>query len=214
MKYNIKTVSKTPNVPCAEWFSHKLAERIGIASAFPAVVMVNNERAYGSRWESGMLDQARNNEVLTGKLPGAALAGRFSALYTYDVFLHNTDRHAGNYAFIQVDGLYRLVAMDFSRAWSWNGWPLPPLPLAAGCSTVATGRMIRQHFAFDHGEATKVMDSLVGVSRAHIDGIFDSMPVEWADAPMKAAMLAWWGSADMTQRIDVIRKGLANGTYL
>lgn len=216
MKYNIKTVTKTPAVPGAEWFCHHLAEYVGVAAARPTIVSVAGELvpAYGSRWETGMLDQARNNDVLTGKLPGERLAARFSALYALDLFVHNVDRHHGNYAFVQIDGTYRLVAMDFSRAWTYHGWPLPPPPMPPNQSTISQGRVVRQHHPFDLPEAVYVLDRIAAVSIDRVQEIFKQMPRDWLDGGSRAAIARWWTDGSLSQRVDTLKRGLTDGTYL
>jgi hypothetical protein len=215
MKYNIKTVSKTPNVPAAEWFCHHLAEAVEIAAVEPRIVRVQNELAYGSRWETGMLPQTRNNEVLLGHLPGCELGGRFSALYAFDLFVHNNDRHAGNFVFVEIDNLYRLRAVDFSRAWSYHSWPLPGLATLIGSATVMCGRLVRHRFPFDMSEAGLVLDKIENVGVDFVDNVLRRRtPPNWITGAMRDAMIQWWGSGGMTARVADVRKGLANGTYL
>jgi hypothetical protein len=214
MKYNIKTVTKTPNVPAAEWFCHHLAEAVEIAAVTPRVVRIQGELAYGSRWERGMLEQGRNNEVLTGQLAGCELGARFSALYAFDLFVHNNDRHAGNFVFIEVDKLYRLMAVDFSRAWTNHPWPLPAPASLLGSSTVGCGKLVRQHFGFDLAEADGVLGKIENVNSGFVEQLLRRMPAPWLGDAAKAAMVQWWRDGSMNTRVADVRKGLSNGTYL
>jgi signal recognition particle subunit SEC65 len=216
MKYNIKTVAKAAMAPGAEWFCHHLAEIVQIAAAHPAVLTLPGDAtpAYGSRWESGMLPPARNSEVMTGKLNGEQLPERFSALYAFDLFVHNVDRHPGNYVFIEIDGLYRLLAMDFSRAWTYHGWPLPALPMAVSSSTVVQGRIVRHRHAFEMPAAEQVLEAVERVTLDAVQSIFNRMPGQWLDDVRRAAIARWWTDGSMKQRVAEIRKGLGDGTYL
>lgn len=215
-KYNVKTVSKSANVPGAEWFCHLLAEEVGIACAHPTILSVPGELApaYGSRWEAGMLPQGRNNEVITGRLPGERLPARFSALYAFDLFVHNVDRHHGNYAFVLVDGTYRLVTLDFSRAWTYHGWPIPLPPVPPHENTRSAGKVLWRHHPFDLTEALHVLDAIEKVGVARVQSMFNRMPREWLDDIKRAAITRWWTDGSLAARVAALRKGLTDGTYL
>lgn len=212
MKYVVKAFEKTPKAPASEWLSAHLAELAGIATARPTIVRWQNARAYGSRWEPGLLDPTYNAQVFVGMLPGVELTQRWSALFALDLFVHNTDRHQSNLAFLQVDGGYRLLAIDFSRAWFYHGDVPPSLPMPKN-STVLVARQLRGHFGFDLSEAEHVLDRLQSVTVGHVEDIFRRMPSEWLAPASITATIRWWGDGGKQARLTALRKELADGTY-
>jgi hypothetical protein len=154
-------------------------------------------------------------DVLTGKLAGNLLRERFSAIYAFDLFVHNVDRHTGNYLFVGSRNANVTVrAFDFSRAWTQRGWPLPSLPLAP-CNTLVHYRNTMKVHPFDMTAASALLDKIKAVPVSWVQTVHNEIPPPWLDKATRNAIVKWWSTGgDMVSRVDEIREGLKNGTYL
>lgn len=215
VEYCIKTVSKTPKAPAAEYICHCLAAACGFPTAqFDIVQLQDGALAFGSVWDSTALAQQQTVDLLAGQIPGRGLARNLSRTFALDLFLHNWDRHAGNYLCVRgrTTG-YSLKLYDFSRAFTANGWPLPPLPLNATCQTVATYRRAVTAHPFDLSAATEALQQIADTKHSVFKAIVDAVPSDWIDAITKREVLKWW-AGPKDKRINEIRKGLKDGSLL
>lgn len=214
IEYCIKTVSKTPMAPAAEYVCHCLANACGFATAqFDIVQLRDGTLAFGSVWDSTALAQQQTMELLAGQIPGRGLARNLSRIYALDLFLHNGDRHPGNYLCVKgrTTG-YSLKLYDFSRAFTANGWPLPLLPLNPGCQTMVTYRQAVKAHPFDLSAANEALQKIADTEHSQFKGIVDSTPSTWLNAKTKREVLKWW-AGPKDKRINEIRKGLKDGSF-
>lgn len=145
-EYAVKDGSKDPLLPYAEWFCTHLAELLGIASPACAILeFPDGSTAFGSRWEIGALPMAPPNTaphwvqlLSSGAINIDDLKPAFSRIYAFDNFIHNHDRHANNFLFRSGLTRYAVLAMDYSRAWTHHGIPLPALPFDTSNSSERT----------------------------------------------------------------------------
>lgn len=214
--YVIKTVEKTPNVPASEWFCHRLSDLCGIVVPQYSILHIHGMKpAFGSRYDSAF---EKNNQViwdiLSGKETSNILAERLSAIYAFDLFVHNDDRHFGNYMFTKAMNGYSVKAFDFSRAWLHHGWPLPVVPLQPHCHTRARFNQIMKYHQFNLKTAEVVLDRLSGLGVGQIQVIHNEMPGAWLSKSIRNSIIKWWASKDRTERIEFVRGGLKDGTLL
>lgn len=214
--YVIKTVEKTPNVPASEWFCHRLSDLCSIVVPQFSILSIHGMKpAFGSRYDSAF---EKNSQVILDILSGQAkaniLAERLSAIYAFDLFVHNDDRHFRNYMFTRAMNGYSVKAFDFSRAWLYHDWPLPNLPLQPNCNTVICFRDLIKHHQFDLKAAEVVLDRLSSVNVGLIQEIHNDMPIEWLSKPNRNKIIKWWSSKDRINRIEFVRGGLKDGTLV
>lgn len=195
--------------------AHCLARACGFATAeFDIVMLQDGALAFGSVWDSTALAQQQTVELLSGQIPGRGLARNLSRTYALDLFLHNWDRHPGNYLCVKGRTAgYSLKLYDFSRAFTANGWPLPSLPLNAACQTVATYRRAVKTHSFDLPAADEALQQISDTKHSVFKAIVDALPAAWLDAKLRREVLKWW-AGPKDKRINEIRKGLKDGSLL
>lgn len=139
-----------------------------------------------------------------------------SRAYAFDNFVHNADRHAGNFLVVKQRTAHAVMAFDYSRAWLVNGFPLPNLPFSPAHNTLKVQRQLTIAMGkyIDPSEARKFLDNLRLVSKSRVERIIDDHPDGWLTAAERAAICGWWGTQPMHDRIDQISKGIDDGTYL
>jgi hypothetical protein len=214
--YVIKTVEKTPGAPAAEWFCQSLCELCGIAVPKFSVVKIDGYKsAFGSRYD----DAARTNQmlasqILSGTIKANILAERLSAIYAFDLFVNNDDRHIGNYLFTKgIKDNYSVLAYDFSRAWTHHRWPLPQLPMTT-CNTITVLRLWEQQNPFDAVAASTLLDKIETIGVPLIQDIYRKMPPQWLLKTEVNAIVKWWAQGGRAARINQIREGIKNGSFI
>lgn len=226
-EYAIKDKSKNEMTPHAEWFCTHLADLVGIAGPVCQLIdMQDGTIAFGSRWHDGALPSRANpsitpwwQRVKTNAIPLSGIRSTLSRIYAFDHFVHNTDRHAGNFLVLPQRAGHAVLAYDYSRAWAIYGWPLPALPFNTASPTEQTVRLQRSLRALygdyiDRTETRKLLETLAQVPVSKVEKIIGEQPDDWMNDAQKNAILAWWSSSAMTARLDGIATGIENGTYL
>ena len=213
--YIIKTVEKTPDVPASEWFCHRLAGLCNIAVPQFSILNVKGMKpAFGSRYDSALeKDKLLVWDILSGRRKANILAERLSAIYAFDLFVHNDDRHIGNYMFIPAMSGFTVKAYDFSRAWLHHGWPLPNLPLQP-CNTVRLFRELMKYHKIDLAAAGVVLDRLGELKTNIIQDIHNEMPAVWLSKSKRNEIVKWWAGNEKDKRIGFVRGGLKDGSLL
>lgn len=217
-----KAGGSKPVTPHCEWFCTELGESVGIGSP-PCKVIRHPDKTlvFGSRWEGGVVRPSPISgpwwqKVKAGDIRLDDLRASLSRIYAFDHFIHNVDRHLGNFIVRDQHTGHVVLAMDYSRSWIWNGFPLPALPMQSG-NTVATQRSLAALWGttyIDCDEVAAVIHELSALGKPIIERIIGRHPEEWLDECMKTAILDWWGSSSMTNRLNGIVRGVKDGTYL
>ena len=214
--YAIKDDSRRPKTMHSEWFCSQLAETIGIAvPPFKVIQRSDGTLVFGSRWEGGVPNEQWYEMIANGTLRFEDVKDVLANVFAFDNFIHNGDRHCRNYIVRPQRNGHALLAPDYSRAWFSNGFPLPALPLV-GQNTVNASRWITAKFgAYISTASTQdALDKLESVSDKHVSSIIKSHPQSWIAAPEADSIVAWWSSPARKQRLDGIRQGIKDGTYL
>lgn len=217
LPYAIKTTHENggPYVPLSEWTCSNLARECGIpVPPFDIVQLPENEFAFGSRWEGGILGQDELLKVFSGQHEMPNLQQVLAKIYAFDIFVANIDRHAKNYMLRAGYGDQPvLLAPDYSRALLVNAWP-PPITLPTGCNTENTYR----HLAHAHDETSKIyaahelLRKLQLLPGDALDSFLRDIPPEWDPDNRIPALIQWWKN-DRIEHIEHMQDGIDNGLY-
>ena len=215
LEYCVKSVAKTPSAPAAELVCNSLAGLCGLATAqFDIVELPDGTLAFGSVWEGSALKQQQAIQVLMGKKVGHQVGPNLSRIYAFDLFVHNVDRHLGNYLCVagRTPG-HSVKVYDFSRAFSANGWPLPNLPMPPSANTVRAFRQLRRFHAFDLTGVQEFLVKVDAIPFSAFKSIIDDIPPNWMSAELQKKVVKWWAD-EHSDRITKILAGLKNGSLL
>jgi hypothetical protein len=216
-----------PFMPHAEWFCTKLASVVGIPSLpcrileMPVNIAGVRNYVFGSRWEEGELPKNSAPwfvRVEQGTVPLAGLVTVLSWIYAFDHFVHNVDRHHRNYFARRARHEVEIFSVDYSKAWTWNKFPLPLLPFNLADPhhrTVLTQRdlAVRWRSAWlNNAEVHALLERIRLVPNGYIRYVLESEPKEWLPEPKVRSILRWWGSKKFNERIDQISRGIGSGT--
>lgn len=109
-----------------------------------------------------------------------------------------------------------MLAYDYGHAWTYHGFPLPALPMHEEEQTVFVQRYLSTHLGQYVNEAAvaPVLDAIARVTVDNIERILDEQPAHWLPNATRDAILYWWNSDDRLARVNAIRTGLVDGTFL
>ncbi len=215
-EYAVKDDAKLPRTRHDEWFCSSLALAVGIAvPPFQIIERPDGSLVFGSRWEGGIPNERWHRMIKNGTLKFDDVKPVLANIFAFDNFIHNTDRHCGNYIIRQQRNGYALLAPDYARAWCYRGFPPAALPFAT-CGTVKAVRWLTATFGsyIDVASTQETLDKIELISVLEAAAMIDSHPRSWLTQPEADAILAWWSSPARKQRIDGIRQGIRDGTYL
>jgi hypothetical protein len=215
LDYCVKTIEKTPHAPAAELICYRLAGFCNLAvPQFDLVEVPGGTVAFGSVWDGSAANQQASFQVLQGQTTGKEVARTLSRIYAFDLFVHNVDRHPGNYLCVGGRGPgHAIKAYDFSRAFTTHGWPLPSLPMDPSMHTVQTYRNLRRIHLFELSEALGVLKKMREIPVAAFKVLIESLPDRWLAAKTRKQVIKWW-AVDRATRIDRITGGLKDGSFL
>lgn len=200
-----------------EHFCYRLGQMVGIASPNHHIVELSADRlAFGSRWEGGTQPNFWWDQIAAGTIARDDILPTLARVYVFDLFIHNTDRHTGNLLIRQQHIGHAAIAFDYSRAWTFHGFPLPSLPFAAGENTVKVQRGLSSLLGSYVTEAIgdEILHKLNHVSVDNIRDILNSQPESWLTNSARQDIISWWASPGRIARIDAIKAGIKNGSFL
>jgi hypothetical protein len=223
-EYAIKETEQDPRDPSQfiwtahnEYFCYRLAHAVGITSPGHSLVQLpSGELAFGSRWESGATPTDWWDQIAAGTIPPANILPTLARIYAFDLFVHNVDRHAGNFLVRQQHFGFAVIAFDYSRSWSYHGIPPPPLPMKATDNTVLVQRQLTSLLGqyVSSASTADVLDNLEAVSTQTITSILSQQPDSWLTNTACQDIISWWSSPDRKIRLDAIRAGIQDGSHL
>jgi hypothetical protein len=219
--YAVKGALTNRHLPHQEWFCMRLGELAGLISPPIRIVKANGHHCFGSRWESG-------DETGLGYPDGwwvrahakeidfALLAPTISRIFAFDLFVHNVDRHLFNYIVRKQKLGHTILALDYSQAWLWNGFPLPPLPIQATTNTIVAMRILRRMFGdfISINDVQHVCHKLIGIKNSQVEAIIHEHPLHWLTDAQRNDIFLWWESDERLVRIAQVEEGIKNGTFL
>jgi hypothetical protein len=75
--------------------------------------------------------------------------------------------------------------------------------------------MIQRHQPFKLAEAERVLRALLAAPVSFVQDVLQKkMPGSWLDKDKKKAIVKWWSSKALRERVDFLKKGFADGTLL
>src|SRR5579863_6283967 len=105
LEYLVKQDGRGHPVRASEWICSSLARHVGIPTApFEIVQLPDTTLAFGSQLIGGLEDESKRPGYLTGTYPIDGFSAILAAIYAFDLFIGNEDRHGGNYLFAQIKG--------------------------------------------------------------------------------------------------------------
>ncbi|HBW4032375.1 TPA: hypothetical protein ME313_004864 [Klebsiella pneumoniae] len=222
MEYAVKSMKAAPpfpvqnptQVPAAECFCTNLAERCGIATPVCKILkcIADGEYVFGSRIEFSAWKSGLNGPQWINLLANASesLKKQLWAIYAFDQFVYNIDRHLNNYLYMEnTRGHIIVKTFDFSLSSFVIGWPRSTPHTLPTDSSTSTNWSIAKQFVGDTPElrmcALSVLDKIEKIGVATISDILESMPVAWMPPMHKEYFLKWWDSEERIERINAIR---------
>jgi hypothetical protein len=218
-RYYIKGDAHGRSVRASEWICTHIAEEVRVGAPAPMVVeLASGGLVFGSRRIAGSADITITAAYLTSQTvsnlspASTGLGPILSGIYALDLFLHNDDRHLGNYLSVDDNGVRRLYAFDFSRAlfwaWPWSGFP------PKGCNTRICGEVLRALHGFDTVAATAIIDRIAALPLSTVEGFMNRMPSDWLTEQKRSDFSIWWENGARQQRLDALRAGISDGSLL
>ena len=204
------------HAPHCEWLCARMAVHVGVpVHDFEIVEAQAGDLRFGSRYEPREIKDWWLL-VIAGSIKLDDLKEDISRIYALDLFLHNADRHMRNYFVRAVGDGHRIWALDHGRAWMFNGFPPPALPMTPGDNTVLAREWMKEKFAGFQCEdrMIEVVDKIKSVTDIDIGNIISAQPDDWLSDAEKDAILLWWKDGKAAERAEVISKGIADGTLL
>ena len=210
-EYAVKDDSKHSKTMHSEWFCSRLAEAVGIAvPPFKICERMDGTLVFGSRWEGGVPNEQWYEMVQNGTLKFDDVKALLANVFAFDNFVHNVDRHGKNYIVRPQKNGYALFAHDYSRAWLRHALPL------TGQNTVTAARWITANFGqyLNVASTEDTLDKIESIRDSDVSSIINGHPPSWITKLEADAIVTWWSSPARKQRLDGIRQGIKDGSYL
>lgn len=184
-------------VPATEWICSHLAIACGLPVPPVAVVELQSQPGvpyFGSQWQGGALEFLN----VAGRISNPQV---FEQTHAVDLFVHNIDRHCGNYLYLELAGEIVARVIDFSHAWAVMGWPLPSLPMPTCNTTTQLPILLRQNPA-PYLPPTNILDRIAKMADDWMECTMTDMPNIWLDTAQRNALDLWWRSGARTTRAN------------
>lgn len=203
--YLCKDQKKVPWLPLSEWLCQQLAMRCTLVVPACAIVSVPThpgDLLFGSVWEGGATEYS---QISLADIKNPAV---FSAALTFDLLIHNIDRHLNNYLYLHLAGDLIAKVMDHSRCWWHSGWPLPAPPPDVTTNTRIALRIWNSVIQWDTASSKAVLTAWRSIALSEVQAMIDSAPPAWIDPAHRQAFFAWWGTKDWSDRTDSVERVL------
>ncbi len=202
-------------IPASEWLCTKLGEMCGLPTPVCRVIFdpSSNQHFFGSRYDLAASSKPQDEIDFASSLmgPSSILRKQVWAIYAFDQFVFNIDRHLGNYLYTKNrDGDVTVQAFDFSLAAMVMGWPnkvgdglIPP-----GYHTTNYWNSVKSLTYNDNtcrNSAIKILDNINKVHVDEINRIFSEMPGSWINPLHREALTSWWVSPGKNERINAVK---------
>lgn len=211
----LKGLPNPRQIPASEWLCTRLGEMCGLPTPICRVIYdaASNQHFFGSRYDLAASSKPEDEINFAASLmgPSPILRKQVWAIYAFDQFVFNIDRHLGNYLYTKNrDGDVTVQAFDFSLAAMVMGWPnkVGESLIPAGYNTTKCWDTIKSLTYNDktcRGSAIKILDNISKVSADDINRIFVEMPGNWINPLHREALTSWWASSGKNERINSVR---------
>jgi hypothetical protein len=183
-------------VPATEWICSHLALACGLPVPPFGVVELQAQPGvayFGSQWQGG----AKEFLDVMGRISNPSV---FERTHAVDLFVHNTDRHPGNYLYLDLAGDIVARVIDFSHALMVMGWPLPALPMA-NCNTTNHLPALLAQNAAPYQRPDGIMDRIAALPADWMRNTLSNMPDAWLSTAQKDSLCLWWEGSLRTERV-------------
>ncbi len=211
----LKGLPNPKQIPASEWLCTRLGEMCGLPTPPCRVIydVASNEYFFGSRYDLAATAKPEDEINFAAALMShsSILRKQVWAIYAFDQFVFNIDRHLKNYLYTKNrDGDVTVLAFDFSLAAMVMGWPnkigdgLIPL----GHNTTNYWSSVRGMTYNDttcRDSAVRILDNISRINVPDIDRIFTEMPGSWINPLHREALASWWGSSGRIDRINAVK---------
>lgn len=207
-----------PTVRASEFFWASVARAIGLAASIPEVTEDPSGRLlFASRREPASIGRDHASclqHLLSGQVHDGGK--HLSKIYAFDLFCANWDRHPGNYLILNETGALVVFAIDFSHVALTPALTVPGLDplILLNSATRVWFKSVVQPYGHDTAAAIEVIDRLGRLPIAEIETILTAIPQDWLTGVDRDRILVWWRDGDRVSRVQLISKGLQDGTYI
>lgn len=198
-----KGQSRHAMVPATEWICSYLAQACALPVPPFGVVELQAQPGvayFGSQWQGGALEFLQ----VKGRISNPWI---FESTHAVDLFVHNIDRHSGNYLYLDLAGDIVARVIDFSHALMVMGWPLPSLPLPK-CNTTAALPILLAENPTPYKRPDTIIDRIAALPNTWMRATLDPMPATWLDPAHRDSICAWWEGSSRTDRLNAAKSAL------
>lgn len=214
--YHIKDDKNGFPARASEFLCGGILRELGVlCPQYRIIQMQSGDLLFGSKKVSGIAEATETAAMLRSapdyptQFPG--LCSFLSSLFAFDRFMHNVDRHSGNFlAHSSVAGLM-FLPIDHSQS-AFSFWPFANFE--GGSNTLTFARIHFKNHGFDLATALAMVDRIAAIPSEKIIALLAGMPSEWIADNVRSAFISWWGGPEFFARLDKLRKGLADGSLL
>jgi hypothetical protein len=189
-------------LPLMEWVCASLALDCGLpVPPFEVIELMTNPGTYyfGSQWIDGAVDYTEGiNRVSNSSV--------FSETLAVDNFVHNVDRHMGNFLFLDLSNEVQIKPIDFSRALLTSGWPMPNLPFSPNDNTAS--QKFKWLSLYPYQDQCSLLQIIKSLPGDWMQCKLDEIPPGWIVNNARQALCDWWDSDQRTFRADEVLKYL------
>lgn len=223
--YVIKADShEAPTCRASEFLWLSIARVVGLPVPTPTVIAdASGDTFVGMRYEA---ERIRDHQLATFALLNgqAHNAGeQLAKIFAFDLFCGNWDRHFENYLVLESHGQLVVMAIDFSHVLPNTGQishSIDPI-LVTNCATRGFFPIVAKPYLPDAharsqacGAATKTLDRIEKISDNAINEILGNFPADWLAQAARSEIAQWWSSQARVTRVDQLRTGMKNGSYI
>lgn len=212
----VKTNKVTPTLAHSEWFCSSVAAACGIPQVgFSVIHHTDGSYCFGSSYVKGKIKDWWTLAE-QGAIDFGALADDLTKIYALDLFIHNDDRHMNNYMVVQDGNGHRVSSFDYSRSWLHHAFPMTTILKDPQIATVGNKEWFKAKFGNYLVPATinDVLDRVSALTAQQISQIIARHPKDWLTQAQEDAIMTWWDSGQMLQRVNDIKAGVTDGSLL
>lgn len=190
-------------VPATEWICSRLASACGLPVPPIAAVELQAQPGvlyFGSQWQGGALEFLN----VAGRISNPQVFERTLAI---DLFVHNTDRHRGNYLYLELAGDIVARVIDFSHALLVMGWPLPDLPMAPCNTTQELPHLLAQNPS-PYQAPHDLLERIKALPSEWMETTLEDMPSAWLSEDFRQALRQWWEGDSRLLRVNQAKSSL------
>ena len=211
----LKGLPNPRQIPASEWLCTRLGELCGLPTPPCRVIYDPGSKEYffGSRYDLAATSKPEDEINFAASLMATSplLRKQVWAIYAFDQFVFNIDRHLKNYLYTKNrDGDVTVQAFDFSLSAMVMGWPnkVGDALIPQGYNTTNYWNAVKSLTYSDktcRESALKLLDNISKVNADAIDRIFVEMPGEWINPLHREALTSWWVGSGKSDRISAVK---------